>query len=160
MNFYSSFISKNTALKKLPFLFLILLSFGVSCKAQTEEKTILKVVNEFFDTMEKKDSIGFNNLFLENAYAYSIRKNGDSTITRNSILKARSTKDKLKERLREEEITIHINGNVAAVWAPYDFWVNDEHSHCGYEVFTLLKNQEHWKIASLTYSVEKGSCKE
>lgn len=128
--------------------------------AQDSKQEILKVVNEFFDTMEKKDSLGFNNLFLENAHAYSIRKNGGSTITRSSILKASSSKDQLKERLREEEITIHVNGNVAAVWAPYDFWVNDVHSHCGYEVFTFLKNQENWKIASLTYSVEKGSCKE
>jgi len=128
--------------------------------AQDSKQEVLKVVNEFFDTMEKKDSLGFNNLFLENAHAYSIRKNGDSTITRNSLLKASSSKDQLKESLRESDITIHVKGNVAAVWAPYDFWINGEHSHCGYEVFTFLKNQGIWKIASLTYSVEKGSCKE
>jgi len=66
----------------------------------------------------------------------------------------------LKERLREEEITIHVNKNVGAVCAPYDFWIDEEHSHCGYEVFTFLKENQNWKIASLTYSVEKGSCKE
>jgi len=107
--------------------------------------------------MEKKDSTAFNNLFLENANAYSIRKNGDSTITSSSILKASVTNDVLRESLHEENISIHINGNVAAVWAPYDFWINGKHSHCGYEVFTFLKKDADWKIASLTYSVEKGS---
>lgn len=140
-------------------IFTVILTI-TSGLAQNGEAEVLKVVNEFFDTMKKKDSISFDNLFLEKAYAYSVRKKGDSTITRSSILKASSSKDNLKERLREEDITIHINGNVAAVWAPYDFWINDVHSHCGYEVFTFLKNQEDWKIASLTYSVEKDSCKE
>jgi len=142
-------------LKKL--LLLVLISFHLGANCQIEEEAILEVVNEFFHTMEKKDSVAFNNLFLENAYAYSIRKNGDSTITRSSILKASATKDVLKERLREEEITIHVNGNVAAVWAPYDFWINGKHSHCGYEIFTFIKNQESWKIASLTYSVEENT---
>ena len=71
--------------------------------------------------MENKDDVAFNNLFLENAYAYSVRKQGDSTLVRNSILKAGTSKNVLKERLREEEITIHINNQVAAVIAPYGF---------------------------------------
>ena len=147
-------------LKRVLFFVAILLFFDTNCQAQTDKETILKVVNEFFDTMEKKDSTAFNNLFLENAHAYSVRKMGDSTITRSSILKAIATKDKLAEKLREEDITIHFKGKVAAVWAPYDFWINGKHSHCGYEVFTLIKNQKGWKIASLTYSVEKDTCKE
>ncbi len=128
--------------------------------AQNAQAEVLKVVNDFFHTMEKKDSVAFNSLFLENAYAYSVRQQGDSTLVRNSILKASASKNTLKERLREEEITIHINKNVAAVLAPYDFWVNDKHSHCGYEVFTLIRKDTTWKIASLTYSVERDTCNE
>lgn len=139
---------------------LVLGIISANCLAQDSKQEVLKVVNTFFQTMEEKDSVGFNDLFLENAHAFSVREKGDSTITRSSILKASSSKDQLKERLRKEDITIHVNENVAAVWAPYDFWINDVHSHCGYEVFTLIKSQENWKIASLTYSVEKGSCKE
>lgn len=89
-----------------------------------------------------------------------MRQKGDSTLVRNSILNASSSKKKLKEQLREEEIILHINKNVTAVWAPYDFWVNDKHSHCGYEVFTLIKKDADWKIASLTYSVEQNTCNE
>ncbi|MFK7814086.1 MAG: nuclear transport factor 2 family protein [Maribacter sp.] len=132
--------------------------FSVNCLAQDSEKEILNTVNEFFRTMEQKDSLAFNNLFLENAYAYSVRQKGDSIVIRNRIMKASASKSILKERLREGEIIVNINKNIAAVWAPYDFWVNDEHSHCGYEVFTLIKKNKDWKIASLTYSVEKDSC--
>ncbi len=129
-----------------------------NCFAQNSKQEVLKVVNDFFHTLENKDSTTFNNLFLENAYAYSVRQQGDSTLVQNSILKASASKNILKERLREEEITVHINKSVAAVWAPYDFWVNDKHSHCGYEVFTLIKKDAAWKIASLTYSVEQDTC--
>ncbi|MDB4292658.1 nuclear transport factor 2 family protein [Maribacter sp.] len=126
--------------------------------SQSDENEVREVINAFFNSMETKDSITFNNLFIENAYAYSIRQRGDSTLIRNSILKASTSKNTFKERLREEEVTIHINQNIAAVWAPYDFWIDEKHSHCGYEVFTLLKNGTEWKIASLTYSVERASC--
>ncbi len=141
------------------FIFLTLLFISTNSVAQDSKQEVLNVVNEFFHTMEKKDSVAFNNLFLQNAYAYSVRQQGDSTLVRNSILKANSSKNTLKERLREEEIIIHINKNVAAVWAPYDFWINNKHSHCGYEVFTLVKKDGYWKIASLTYSVNKEGCK-
>lgn len=146
-----------TKYKLLGVLFMVVIS--TSSFAQDSEQEVLKVVNEFFYIMETKDSVAFNNLFLDNAYAYSVRQQGDSTLVRSSVLKAINSKNTLKERLREEEITVHINDNVAAVWAPYDFWVNEEHSHCGYEVFTLIKKDATWKIASLTYSVNKEDCK-
>lgn len=128
--------------------------------AQDSKQEVLAVVNTFFHTMEHKDTTAFNDLFLENAYAYAIRQQGDSTLVRNSILKASTATNRLKERLRDETITIHIHNNVAAVWAAYDFWINDQHSHCGYEVFTLIKKDNAWKIASLTYSVEQDTCNE
>ena len=138
---------------------LCLVVISTNSFAQDAKQEVLKVVNKFFYTMETKDSIAFNNLFLENAYAYSVSQKKDSPRVRSSILKASTSKNFLKERLREEEITIYINDNIAAVCAPYDFWVNDEYSHCGYEVFTLIKNNTAWKIASLTYSVNKEDCK-
>lgn len=143
--------------KLLGVLFIVVIS--TSSFAQDSKQEVLKVVNEFFHTMETKDSVAFNSLFLDNAYAYSVRQQGDSTIVRSSILKANSSKNTLREQLREEEIIVHINNNVAAAWAPYDFWVNEEHSHCGYEVFTLIKKDAAWKIASLTYSINKEDCK-
>ena len=137
---------------------LIALFISGSSFSQNDKTEVLRVVNAFFQTMESKDDVGFNALFLESAYAYSVRQKADSVIVRNAILKAISSKNILKERLRAEEIIIHVANKVAAVWAPYDFWINDTHSHCGHEVFTLIKKDQGWKIASLTYSVEKDSC--
>ena len=95
-------------------LILLVFTFALStnCFAQDDKQEVLNVVNDFFHTMEAKDSTAFNNLFLENAYAYSVRPQGDSTVVRHSILKANDSKNILKERLREKEIIIHVNKNV------------------------------------------------
>jgi len=146
--------------KHILFVTLCIIMTITKCLAQDAKQEVMKVVNGFFFTMEKKDSVAFNNLFLENAYAYSIRKRRDSSIVRNSILKASSSKDIWKERFRQEETTINLSNHVASVSGWYDFWINNEHSHCGYEVFTLIKRDSEWKIASLTYSVEQGACNE
>lgn len=138
---------------------LTIATTSLSCYSQDSKQEVLKVVNQFFHNMETKDSLAFNNLFIDNAQAYYVRQQGDSTLVRNSILKASSSKNNLKERLQEDETVVHVSKNVAAVWAPYYFWVNDEHSHCGYEVFTLIKTAKKWKITSVTYSVIKDDCK-
>ena len=48
-----------------------------------------------------------------------------------------------------------VNGGVAMVWYPYDLYVNGAWSHCGVDVFTLVKSSGAWRIASLAWSAEQ-----
>ena len=48
-----------------------------------------------------------------------------------------------------------VNGGVAMVWMPYDLYINGAWSHCGVDVFTLVKSIGTWRIASLTWSAEQ-----
>ena len=48
-------------------------------------------------------------------------------------------------------------GNIASVWTPYDFYINGEFSHCGVDLFYLVK-EEDWKIAHFGYTVTE-TCK-
>jgi hypothetical protein len=48
-----------------------------------------------------------------------------------------------------------VNGGVAMVWMPYDLYVNGAWSHCGADVFTLVKSNGAWRIASLAWSAEQ-----
>lgn len=48
-----------------------------------------------------------------------------------------------------------VNGGVAMVWMPYDLYVNGAWSHCGADVFTLVKSSGVWRIASLAWSAEQ-----
>lgn len=49
--------------------------------------------------------------------------------------------------------TAMVEGRIAMVWLPYDFYVNGSWSHCGIDVFTFIKQDTTWKIASLVYTV-------
>ena len=36
-----------------------------------------------------------------------------------------------------------------------DLWINSAFSHCGVDVFSLIKTRQGWRIASLSYTSEK-----
>lgn len=44
---------------------------------------------------------------------------------------------------------------VATVWMPYDLYRSGTWSHCGVDVFTLVRRNGSWRVASLLYSIEQ-----
>ena len=61
-----------------------------------------------------------------------------------------------EERLLDYQI--QIDGNLAHVWTPYEFWLNATFSHCGANAFTLGKTNEGWKILHLIDSRRRADC--
>lgn len=141
-------------------IFLVLTFFGQPLFAQGEQKEVMHVVQQFFQAMEKNDSVAFRNVFLPDAYNYYVRKNQDSVSTGSRpALDFKFNKDRIiKERFRDKTVEIQVSMNIAMVWGTYDLWVNDKFSHCGTDVFTLLKTEDGWKISSLSFSIEKDTC--
>ena len=56
--------------------------------------------------------------------------------------------------------TVHVDGRLATVWTPYDFYRDGEFSHCGIDVFQLARVDERWQILSITYTVHRDGCAE
>ena len=51
--------------------------------------------------------------------------------------------------------TAWIDGDVASVTAPYDFWVDGTCSHCGVDVLTLVRDSDGtWRVATISYTVD------
>ena len=44
---------------------------------------------------------------------------------------------------------IKIDGNLASVWTPYEFYFNEKFSHCGANSFQLFNNNGKWEIIYL-----------
>ncbi len=128
--------------------------------AQSNEKAVLQVVHDFFATMEAGDSTAFRALFLPNAMIYTVREQDGIPVLTNRL----ASKDKfrpgtvIKERMKAEGVVVNVNGNMAQVWAPYNLWINDKYSHCGVDVFTLIETTSGWRIATLSYTIEKSGC--
>ena len=53
---------------------------------------------------------------------------------------------------------INTDGNIASVWAPYEFYLDDVFSHCGTNLFFLVKENEKWRILHYGYTIDKINC--
>lgn len=141
-------------------VFLILLCASKQSYAQNEKMEVLEVAQHLLDAIEKGDTTAFRSLFLPNAMIYTVReKEGQpATASRSPFTDTFRAGTKIKERMKDKGVEVQVHGNIAQAWAPYNLWVNDKFSHCGVDVFTLLKTTAGWRIAVLSYTIEKEGC--
>jgi hypothetical protein len=147
-------------MKKL--LLLLLIPFSIKSIAQEmdkeDKKEVLQKVQHFFDALEKQDTVLFKSILLtngqvwaisekENAAKYSMRLFGDFMKT--LVNPARI----IQERMLSSEIKIH--NRIAMAWVPYTLDISGKFSHCGVDLFTFLKTDEGWKIATAAYTIEQ-----
>ncbi len=157
-------------LQKVPFTFPMkksLLTFaslfvilGTSGYAQSEKQEVLQVAQSFFDALEQGDTTAFRAIFLPNAMIYTVREKEGQVVmaSRSPFTDTFRAGSVIKERMKDTGVEVQVHGNMAQVWAPYNLWVNDVFSHCGVDVFTLIKTTSGWRIAALSYTIEKDGC--
>jgi hypothetical protein len=104
--------------------------------------------------------VRFRSVFLSEAYDYYIQEKQDSIrVGGRSSQSFKLNRDRIiNERLSNTGVMVQVHKRIAMVWNPYDLWVNNKFSHCGVDVFTLLKTKAGWKIASLAFSMETEGC--
>ncbi|WP_413998164.1 nuclear transport factor 2 family protein [Flavobacterium sp. W1B] len=134
-------------------LIFSVLFFGLVCNAQKGE--VEGVIENFFSAFHQKDtvrlkSVCYDRLILQSISENSVKGNklSDESITEffKSIAKIPSNV-KFKEKILS--YNIQIDGSMAHVWAPYEFYLNDKLSHSGVNTFTLFKENSNWKIVYL-----------
>ena len=129
---------------------------------QEDDKTaVLATVQAFFDTMASRDVEGARRVLMPEGRFYSTRDQDGQTAVRASAVDEylktlAGRKQDNRERIWSPDVRVH--GPIASVWTPYDFWVDRKFSHCGIDIFDLVKTAEGWKISGLTYTVERTGC--
>ncbi|MEC3908767.1 nuclear transport factor 2 family protein [Tamlana sp. 2201CG12-4] len=133
--------------------------------AQTDEKLkVKKTVDIFFEGFHKGDtalmkSVMSDKIILQTAYRNKEGKDILVTDMPNTLIHAiaqRPDKQKWDERLLD--YNIQVDGNMANAWTPYEFWLNDEFSHCGVNSFQLFKEGEQWRIIYLIDTRRRKDC--
>jgi hypothetical protein len=61
------------------------------------------------------------------------------------------------ERTHDEEV--RVDGTLAQVWAPYEFYAGPKFSHCGVDAFMLAKTAQGWRIVSLGDTRRRTGCR-
>ncbi|MES2862578.1 MAG: nuclear transport factor 2 family protein [Bacteroidota bacterium] len=141
-------------MKNLFITFLLLFSLSISA----QEKQIKQSISVFFEGLQTADTLKIQTVCHKEMKLQSImEKNTIGTLSFESNEEfyksiAAIPKDlKIEERLLSYKI--QIDGSMAQVWTPYEFYVNEKLSHIGTNSFTLLleNNPEgsRWKIVHI-----------
>ena len=130
-------------------------------RQEDDKAAVLATVQAFFDTMASRDVEGARRVLMPEGRFYSTRDQDGRTVVRASAVEdylktLAGRKQDNRERIWSPDVRVH--GPIASVWTPYDFWVDRKFSHCGLDVFDLVKTAEGWRIAGLTYTVERTGC--
>jgi hypothetical protein len=116
------------------------------------------VVQKLFDAMAARDALAAKSLFVPDAGLFSLGTNGKANrmplIDFLNVLG--SGKAEWKERIWNANVLVH--GAIAVVWAPYDFHLSGNFTHCGYDSISLLKTAAGWKITYISDTRETEGC--
>ncbi|WP_431166880.1 nuclear transport factor 2 family protein [Tenacibaculum halocynthiae] len=130
-----------------------------------EEKEIKETINTFFKGLHNGDSTVIKSTLHTSIkiQTTSVNKEGKKilkTETKNQLLRAIASK-KVSDIYFEKLLsyTIKVDGNLASVWTPYEFYYNGKFSHCGANSFQLFNNNGKWKIIYLVDMRRRNNCK-
>ena len=130
-------------MKKIFFLLISSFSFAQN----TSEKEIIKPIETLFNAMKSADSLGVKNAFSGSAIMQTFGKNQEIRTDKvEDFAKQVGTSQAgdLDERFTISKILV--DGNMASVWVPYQFYYKGNFSHCGVNSFQLAKINNEWKI--------------
>ena len=129
----------------------------LSAQAATgDEAAALAVADSALAAVSRSDFVGFTDFMLDSAVTFSAgMRNGEYRAQFNTRAQQRAMQTTARFTERGYHHTVLVSGPVAMVWLPYDFYQDGKWSHCGVDVFTLLKTGGGWRIATLVWSVEQ-----
>lgn len=145
-------------------LTLCLLCFGFNALAQNSELEVRQTVETFFDGFHQQDSLIIKKMVIKDVILQTIGTDKEgNTIIRTEEFGSfiKSIVSIPKDQTFEEKLlsfNIQMDGDMAHVWTPYEFWFNGAFSHCGVNSFQLVKLKGDWKIIYLIDTRRKTGC--
>ncbi len=146
------------------FLSLFLLFSAGNGIAQDNKEQIKAVIQQMFDGMRANDSMMIKDLFTPETNLSSIFTNSEGQVIKRSgsIANFITAVGRPHEKTWDEQIwsyEIKIDDPMGQAWTEYTFYLDDDMSHCGVNVFEMIHLQEGWKISGITDTRRNVNCK-
>ena len=120
----------------------------------SEERAVIQAAQAMFDAMEALDPEAFRASMVPEGFLMAV---GFETTRRTGreefATRLADVTGPMYERMWDPEV--RIDGPVATLWAPYDFYRDLEFSHCGTDAFQLASTPEGWKVVLVSYTVQR-----
>ena len=112
-------------------------------------------MQRLFDAMLAADSAAVRRLFHPQARllvpgAAEGRPAVSVTSLEEFVLAVANSNRRYDERMRDPEV--RVDAHLATLWAPYEFHLAGELSHCGVDAFQLARAAEGWQILQVAYT--------
>jgi len=151
-------------MKSLYYIIAVLFFINTQAQQSFTENDAKAIVDTFFEGFHKGDTLLMRSVMIKDLPTQTVfrtNKGEDKIVTGSgeNFIKAignRPADQNWEEKLLDYKI--QVDGNLAHVWTPYEFWLNGNFSHCGANAFTLGKTSDGWKILHLIDSRRKEGC--
>ncbi|AXG74522.1 nuclear transport factor 2 family protein [Flavobacterium arcticum] len=133
---------------------VLLLALFVTIIVSAQKNDIKSTIVTFFKGMHTADTLKIKSVCSNTIILQSISEmNGEGNLTTNTAEEFYNSIATIPQNIKIEErllrYDIQIDGAMAHVWTPYEFYINDKLSHTGVNSFTLFKDNGTWKIVSI-----------
>jgi uncharacterized protein YecT (DUF1311 family) len=124
-----------------------------------DHSAILRATDALFEAMMEKDTAALRTLMHPRAQIISIAPTGTAVRSADEWIRGLSrSQDELIERMWDPEV--RIDGDMATLWAPYDFHLGERFSHCGMDAFQFVREGGAWKMITVTFTRRTTGCEQ
>lgn len=144
-------------------LFAFFISSTLFAQAENQEAAIEAVIMQLFDGMREGDSAKVHAVFYDDVKMRSsfTDKEGNHLLKEGDLASFINAIGTPHDQVWNEVISsieIKVDDNLAQVWTPYLFYLDDKLLHCGVNAFQLHLTKNGWKIFNLTDTRRRKGC--
>lgn len=149
-------------MKRIAILFIVFVALAGVTQAQTTEDSVKATINRLFEGMKNADTTVLKSAFTDDPILNTVATNKKKKVyvrveKFNDFVKITGQQKAGEAHERVQFETIRIDGPLAMVWAPYEFYYKGKFRHCGVNSFQLVRLEDGWKINYLI-DTRRKSC--
>ena len=141
---------------------LVLAPTAAQARPDRERAAVTAAVDRFLNAVNTDDPAALKATQLPEGMTYALIYGPDGALkvrprsNAEWAERAGKSKAKLLERYWSPKVMIH--RDMAVFWAPYSFDIDGKRSHCGIDVFELIRLESTWKVANAMWTIEPQGC--
>lgn len=142
------------------FLALVGCASTPSAAPAREHAQIVGVVNELFEGMRTKDEATLDRVLDDELALVAIDERSGTTVTsgtKESFIRGIVNSPRIIHEVMWDA-EVRLDGDLATLWAPYELWLDDQFSHCGFDSIQLVRNGDGWRIVGVAYTRRSEGC--
>jgi hypothetical protein len=122
---------------------------GAHAESSAEEKSVLASFQALLDGLGKRDKAAMMAQVLPGGSAVLMRNGKPAQMTLEMLTDRLSQPGTEAREERIHDAIVHVDGDVATVWAPFEFLVDGKIDHCGRDIANLIRVDGRWIIAAI-----------